>query len=207
MEKLDQNFIKKLSLKKKEPSWMLDFRLKSLEEFYKQNNPSFGPRLDIDFNKILYYKNESEGLVSNWDNVKPNIKDSFANLGVINAEEKYLDGVTNQFESEVIYHKQKTDKDIIFTSTDEALQKYPDLFKKYFNKLVKYNENKYTALNGAVWSGGSFIYIPKHTKLDRPLQSYFRIETDALGQFERTIIIVDDYAELESNEGSTAKTK
>ena len=110
MEKLDQNFIKKLSLKKKEPSWMLDFRLKSLEEFYKQNNPSFGPRLDIDFNKILYYKNESEGLVSNWDNVKPNIKDSFANLGVINAEEKYLDGVTNQFESEVIYHKQKTDK-------------------------------------------------------------------------------------------------
>ena len=145
MEKLDQNFIKKLSLKKKEPSWMLDFRLKSLEEFYKQNNPSFGPRLDINFNKILYYKNEAEGLVSNWDNVKPNIKDSFANLGVINAEEKYLDGVTNQFESEVIYHKQKTDKDIIFTSTDEALQKYPDLFKKYFNKLVKYNENKYTA--------------------------------------------------------------
>ncbi len=207
MEKLDQNFIKKLSLKKKEPSWMLDFRLKSLEEFYKQNNPSFGPRLDIDFNKILYYKNESEGLVSNWDNVKPNIKDSFANLGVINAEEKYLDGVTNQFESEVIYHKQKTDKDIIFTSTDEALQKYPDLFKKYFNKLVKYNENKYTALNGAVWSGGSFIYIPKHTKLDRPLQSYFRIETDALGQFERTIIIVDDYAELEYIEGCTAKTK
>jgi Fe-S cluster assembly protein SufB len=127
-------------------------------------------------------------------------------LGVVDAEKKYLDGVTNQFESEVVYHHNSTDKNIIFTSTDDALAKYPDLFKKYFNNLVKYDENKYTALNGAVWSGGSFIYIPPHTKLDRPLQSYFRIETESLGQFERTIIIVDDYAELNYIEGCTAKS-
>ncbi len=207
MAKLDEEFIKNLAIKKNEPKWMLDFRLKSLKEFFKQDQPNFGPKLDIDFTKILYYKNDSEGLVSDWTKVKQNIKKSFDNLGVIRAEEKYLDGVTNQFESEVVYHKQNTTKDIIFTSTDEALKKYPQLFQKYFNNLVKYNENKYTALNGAVWSGGSFIYIPPHTKLDRPLQSYFRIETDALGQFERTIIIVDDYAELEYIEGCTARTK
>ena len=127
-------------------------------------------------------------------------------MGVINAEEKYLDGVSNQFESEVVYHKNRTDKDIIFMSTDDALKKYPDIFKKYFNKLISYDENKYTALNGALWSGGSFIYIPPHTKLDRPLQSYFRIESESLGQFERTIIVVDDYSELEYIEGCTAKS-
>ena len=109
-------------------------------------------------------------------------------------------------ESEVVYHHNITDKDIIFCSTDEALRKYPELFKKYFNTLVKYNENKYTALNGAVWSGGSFIYIPPNTKLDRPLQSYFRIDTESLGQFERTIIIVDDNSELSYIEGCTAKS-
>lgn len=207
MTKLNEEFIRNLVKIKNEPKWMEEFRLKSLEEFFKLDNPKFGIKLDIDFDKIVYYKNDLEGLKSNWAEVKESVKDTFENLGVIRAEEKYLDGVTNQYESEVIYHKQRTDKNIIFTSTDEALQKYPELFKKYFNNLVKYNENKYTALNGAVWSGGSFIYIPPHTKLDRPLQSYFRIETDALGQFERTIIIVDDYAELEYIEGCTAKTK
>ena len=206
MGKLDEQFITELSKKKQEPKWMLDFRLKSFKEFLKQDNPSFGPDLKIDFDKILYYKNDLGKMVDSWDKVDEKARQTFCSLGVVDAEEKYLAGVTNQLESEVIYHKNKTDEKIIFTSTDDALQKYPDLFKKYFNNLVKYNENKYTALNGSVWSGGSFIYIPPNTKLDRPLQSYFRIESESLGQFERTIIIVDDGAELNYIEGCTARS-
>jgi len=205
-KKLSKEFIIELSNMKKEPSWMLDFRLKSYEKFLELENPHFGPLLDFSFDDILYYKNEEEKNKSNWADVSKKVKDTFCDLGVIDAENKYLDGVTNQYESEVIYHKQKTNKDIIFLSTDEALQKYPELFKKYFNSLVKYDENKYTALNGAVWSGGTFIYISKKTKLDRPLQSYFRIDTKNLGQFERTIIIVDEEASLEYIEGCTARS-
>ncbi len=205
-EKLTKDFIINLSKNKKEPSWMLDFRLKSYEKFLELENPKFGPDLNFSFEDILYYKNNYEKNKNDWNEVDKEVKKSFNDLGVINAEQKYLDGVSNQFESEVIYHKKKTNKDIIFLSTDEALRKYPDLFKKYFNSLVKFYENKYTALNGAVWSGGTFIYIPKNTKLDRPLQSYFRIETESLGQFERTIIIVDDNSSLEYIEGCTAKS-
>ncbi len=206
MEKLSKEFIINLSKLKNEPEWMLEFRLKSYEKFLELDNPNFGPTLDFSFDEILYYKNEQKKFQNNWESVDKNIKNTFCNLGVIDAEEKYLDGVTNQYESEVIYHNQKTTKDIIFLSTDEALQKYPELFKKYFNNLVKYDENKYTALNGAVWSGGSFIYIPKNTTLDRPLQSYFRIDSKSLGQFERTIIIVEDNSTLEYIEGCTAKS-
>lgn len=205
MEKLTEGFIEELSKKKKEPSWMLEFRKKAYHAFLEKDNPNFGPVIDLDFDKIMYYKSEDIPLTDDWDKVNKNVKDTFCNLGVIDAEEKYLGGVTNQFESEVVYHKQKVDSKVIFTSTDDALQKYPDLFKKYFNHLVNYNENKYTALNGALWSGGSFIYIPPYTKLDRPLQSYFRMESAALGQFERTIIIVDEGAELEYIEGCTAR--
>lgn len=205
MRKLDRDFIIQLSEKKNEPSWMKDFRLQSFQAFETLEQPKFGPIIDINFDSILYYKNDLGKITDNWKNINQDVRDTFCSLGVIDAEEKYLDGVTNQFESEVVYHHNKTDKDIIFTSTDEALKKYPELFKKYFNHLVKYNENKYTALNGAVWSGGSFIYIPPFTKLDRPLQSYFRIETESLGQFERTIIIVDEGAELEYIEGCTAR--
>lgn len=204
--KLTEEFIIELSKKKKEPKWMLDFRLKSFKAFEKLENPKFGPKIDIDFNKILYYKKTQEEPKENWEELSEKTRQTFCNLGVIDAEKKYLDGVTNQLESEVVYHHNHTDKDIIFTSTDEALKKYPDLFKEYFNTLVKYDENKYTALNGAVWSGGSFIYIPPYTKLDRPLQSYFRIETEGLGQFERTIIIVDEGAELSYIEGCTARS-
>ena len=203
---LSKEFIINLSKSKNEPKWMLDFRLKSYEKFLELDNPKFGPIIDFDFDEILYYKNEHEKYQDNWENVSKKVKNTFCNLGVIDAEDKYLDGVSNQYESEVIYHKQNTNKDIIFLSTDEALQKYPLLFKEYFNNLVKYDENKYTALNGAVWSGGTFIYIPKNTKLDRPLQSYFRIDTKSLGQFERTIIIVDDDSSLEYIEGCTAKS-
>ena len=205
-EKLTKDFIINLSKKKNEPEWMLEFRLKSFKKFEELDNPNFGPELNIDYDNFLYYKNVSNGSNKDWNEVSDNIKNTFCNLGVVEAEEKYLDGVTNQLESEVVYHHNKTDKDIIFMSTDDALKKYPDLFKEYFNSLVKYDENKFTALNGAVWSGGSFIYIPPYTKLDRPLQSYFRIETEGLGQFERTIIIVDEHAELSYIEGCTARS-
>ena len=205
-KELNEQFVIDLSKKKNEPEWMLEFRLKSFKKFLELDNPDFGPTIDIDFDNITYYKSDDKKLTNDWDKVSCNIRNSFEDLGVIDAENKYLGGVTNQFESEVVYHNQSIkDEGIIFTSTDDALQKYPELFKEYFNTLVNYAENKYTALNGAVWSGGSFIYIPKGVKIDRPLQSYFRIETESLGQFERTIIIVDEGADLSYIEGCTAK--
>ena len=205
-KKLDEEFVINLSKKKEEPKWMLDFRLKSYNSFKKMDLPDFGPKLDLDFDKINYYKSDQKKLVNEWSKVNCEIRNKFDELGVIDAEEKYLGGVTNQYESEVVYHSNKGNDDgIIFTSTDQALKEYSELFKKYFNNLVKYDENKFTALNGAVWSGGSFIYIPKGVKVDKPLQSYFRIESESLGQFERTIIIVDDYADLHYIEGCTAK--
>ena len=203
---LNENLVKTISKLKDEPNWMLEFRLKSLSNFFMQPNPDFGPELDIDFSKLNYYKKIGKN-TSNWSQVSCNIRNTFKKLGVIEAEDKYLAGVSNQVESEVIYHKNKSEideKGVIFLSTDDALKQYPELFKKYFNNLVKYDENKFTALNGALWSGGTFIYIPPYTKLDRPLQSYFRIETSSLGQFERTIIIVDEGAELSYIEGCTA---
>lgn len=203
-KELNEDFIRNLSKKKNEPKWMLEFRLKSYKKFLELDNPNFGPKIDIDFSKINYYKSDVDRITNDWKRVNCSIRNSFDKLGVIDAEEKYLGGVTNQFESEVVYHNQKVEDGVIFTSTDEALKKYPDLFKEYFNSLVKYDENKYTALNGAVWSGGSFIYIPKGVKVDKPLQSYFRIETESLGQFERTIIIVDEGADLSYIEGCTA---
>ena len=204
-EKLSRKFIKKLSKKKGEPEWMLSFRLKSYEAFESIPQPLFGPKLDFSFDDILYYK-KTEEIKHDWNQVSNQTYKTFCKLGVVEAENKYLDGVSNQLESEVVYHKNKTDKDIIFMSTDQALQEYPELFREYFNTLVKYDENKYTALNGAVWSGGSFIYIPPYTKVDRPLQSYFRIDTESLGQFERTLIIVDEGAELSYIEGCTARS-
>jgi len=204
-EKLSKEFIINLSKSKNEPQWMQDFRLKSYQEFLNLENPSFGPALTFSFDDILYYK-KTENLKHDWQDVNKNTYHEFCKLGVVDAEQNYLDGVSNQLESEVVYHKNITNKDIIFMSTDQALQEHPELFKKYFNTLVDYKENKYTALNGAVWSGGSFIYIPPYTKLDRPLQSYFRINTENLGQFERTIIIVDEGAELSYIEGCTARS-
>lgn len=201
--KLTKEYIKKVSNLKGEPKWMLDFRLKSFEKFLELDNPTFGPEIDLDFDKINYYKKIGD-LTDNWDNVDKSVRQTFKTLGVIDAENSYLCGVSNQIESEVFYHNLKDNSGVIFLSTDEALKQYPDLFKEYFNNLVKYDENKYTALNGALWSGGSFIYIPKGVKLDRPLQSYFRMDTITMGQFERTIIIVDEGAELSYIEGCTA---
>ena len=206
MNNLNEELVKKISNIKNEPEWMLDFRKESLKSFFELDNPNFGPEITIDFSKINYYKGQDK-VKDNWDEVDKNIKETFKELGVIEAEEKYLCGVSNQYESEVVYHKNNfEDKNIIFMSTDEALKNHPELFKMYFNNLVKYDENKFTALNGALWSGGTFIYIPPYTKLDRPLQSYFRINSVSLGQFERTIIIVDEGAELSYIEGCTAPT-
>ena len=206
---LTKSIVKEISKIKKEPKWMLDFRLKAFEKFEELDNPIFGPEINIDFDEITFYKKVSDNVANDWNDVDKDIKDVFDQIGLPDAEKKYLCGVGAQFESEVIYHnmlKELEDKNIIFCDTDTALKKYPEIFEKYFNNLVKYDENKYTALNGAVWSGGTFIYIPKDTKLDRPLQSYFRINTKNMGQFERTIIVVDDNSELHYMEGCTAPT-
>lgn len=206
-KKLDEQFIINLSKSKEEPPWMMEIRLKAYEEFKRLPEPDFGPKIEIDFDNINYYKKEEgTNLTDDWNKVSCSVKNTFEKLGVIAAEKKYLGGVTNQIESEVFYHNQSLGDNIIFTSTDDALKKYPELFKEYFNNLVKYNENKYTALNTALWSGGSFIYIPPNVKVDRPLQSYFRIDSESLGQFERTIIIVSKNSELSYIEGCTAKS-
>lgn len=204
----DEN-IKKISKTKKEPEWMKEFRLNSYHKFEEIPEPSFGPILDIDFDNITYYRKVTDKVEKSWDDVPKDVRDTFDKLGIPEAEKKYLAGIGAQYESEVVYHnmiEKLEEKNIIFCDTDTALKKYPDLFKEYFNNLVKYDENKYTALNGAVWSGGTFIYIPPHTKLDRPLQSYFRLNSEKMGQFERTIIIVDEGSELHYMEGCTAPT-
>ena len=207
--KLTEDVVKKISKIKGEPQWMQEFRLRSLDAFKKSSNPHFGPKIDIDYDTINYYKERTDALTDNWDNISCDVRNVFDKLGVISAEKKFLDGVGAQYDSEVIYHnmvRELEEKNVIFLDTDTALKRYPDLFKKYFNSLVKYNENKFTALNGAVWSGGTFIYIPPNTKLERPLQSYFRINSKNMGQFERTLIIVDDNSSLHYIEGCTAPT-
>ena len=204
---LDENKIIEISKIKKEPKWMTDFRLNSYRVFRETGNPNFGPELKINFDLINYYKRVSEKTEKTWDKVDCKVKNTFEELGLIDAEKKYLDGIGAQCESEVVYHnmiKELEEKGVIFCSTDDALKNHPDIFKKYFNKLVKYDENKYTALNGAVWSGGTFIYVPPHTTIDRPLQSYFRINTKNMGQFERTLIIVDEDSHVHYMEGCTA---
>ena len=203
---INEENVRAISKIKQEDEWILNYRIDSYKKFCNLAMPSFGPKYDIDFNKIIYYKNDKEKLENNWDNVDSNIKCEFSNLGVINSEKK-VDGIGVQYESEVIYHNMIDElekKHVIFTSIEDAMKKYPDLVKKYFSTIVKNDENKFAALNSAVFSGGSFIYIPKNTKLDRPLHSYFRINSRSMGQFERTLIIVDDNSELHYIEGCTA---
>jgi len=205
---LSKENIKKISEIKHEEQWILDFRLKSYELFKKIEMPDYGPKYDLDFEKVIYYKNEDNKLNSNWNNIDENVKKEFETLGVIDSEQ-YLDGIGVQYESEVIYHnmiEELIEKNVIFTSIEMAMKKYPDLVKKYFSKIVSNADNKFAALNSAVFSGGSFIYIPPNTKLDRPLQSYFRINSRGMGQFERTLIIVDDNSDLHYVEGCTAPT-
>src|SRR3989339_76170 len=190
---LNEKIIKEISAFKKEPSWMLDFRLKAYEIFLRKELPSWGADLSkLDFNGIHYYVRPQDRSKNNWEDVPSEIKDTFEKLGVPQAERMFLAGSGAQFESEIVYHNLREDlkkKGIIFDSTDNALQKYPEFFEEYFGKVVPAADNKFAALNSAVWSGGSFIYVPKDVKLELPLQAYFRINAANMGQFERTLII------------------
>lgn len=205
---LNRDVIREISRVKKEPEWMLEFRLKSYEKFLDISLPKWGPNLqDINFDDIIYYVKPSEKVEKDWNDVPDEIKETFDKLGIPEAEAKYLSGVSTQYDSEVVYEhmlKEVEDKGIIFMDTDSALKKHPELFRKYFSKLVPASDNKFAALNSAVWSGGTFIYIPKNVKLDMPLQAYFRINTQDMGQFERTLIVVDEGAEVHYVEGCTA---
>ena len=207
---IDRENVEAISNIKKEDSWIRDFRLNSYEKFEKMGMPEFGPKVNLDFSKIIYYKSnkQDEEIKNNWNNVLKPVVDELDSLGVLESE-KHLGGMGVQYESEVIYHSMLEElqkKKVIFTSIEMAIKEYPELVKKYFGKIVNNGENKFAALNGAVFSGGSFIYVPKNTKLDRPLQSYFRINSKNMGQFERTLIIVDDNSDLHYIEGCTAPT-
>ena len=207
---LSEEVIREISKIKNEPEWMLVFRLKAYEKFLELDNPSWGPDLsEIDFSEYTYYIRPSDKIGTTWEEVPETIKDTFDRLGIPEAEKKFLAGVHTQYESEVVYSnmlKEVEEKGVIFLDTDSGLRLYPDLFKEYFAKVVSYADNKYAALNSAVWSGGSFIYVPKGVKLEKPLQSYFRINSESMGQFERTLIIVDEGADVHYVEGCTAPT-
>lgn len=207
---LSEEVIREISKIKNEPEWMLEFRLKAYEKFLELDNPSWGPDLsEIDFSEYTYYIRPSDKIGTTWEEVPETIKDTFDRLGIPEAEKKFLAGVHTQYESEVVYSnmlKEVEEKGVIFLDTDSGLRLYPDLFKEYFAKVVSYADNKYAALNSAVWSGGSFIYVPKGVKLEKPLQSYFRINSESMGQFERTLIIVDEGADVHYVEGCTAPT-
>ena len=205
---LSKEKIKQISSFKQEDKKTLDFRLNSYEKFKEIPLPKFGPEINLDFDNINYYQTSDDSLTDNWNSIENETKQELDNLGVISSEQ-YLDGIGVQYQSEVIYHnmlEELKEKNVIFTSIEQAFKNHRDLIDKYFSKIVKPEENKFTALNSAVFSGGSFIYIPKNTKLDRPLQSYFRINSKDLGQFERTLIIVDDNSSLHYVEGCTAKS-
>ncbi len=205
---LSEDIIREISAYKNEPEWMLDFRLRSYKKFLDMEMPTWGCDLsNLDFNDIIYYVKPSEKVEKSWDDVPEDIKETFDKLGIPEAEAKYLSGVSTQYDSEVVYEnmiKEVEEKGIIFMDTDSALKKHPELFKKYFSKLIPASDNKFAALNSAVWSGGTFIYIPKGVKLDLPLQAYFRINTQDVGQFERTLIVVDEGADVHYVEGCTA---
>ena len=207
---LNEDTVREISRLKGEPEWMLEFRLKALKAFTAMPLPKFGPDLSfIDYDSFTYFTRTAKKESQDWDEVPETIKNTFDRLGIPEAEQKYLAGVSTQYESEVVYHnmlKEIEEKGVIFLSTDMALKLYPDLFKKYFGTVVPVADNKFSALNGAVWSGGSFIYVPKNVHLDKPLQSYFRINNEKSGQFERTLIIVDEGADVHYVEGCTAPT-
>lgn len=207
---LSAKVIKKISALKNEPKWMLNIRLNAYKVFLKLKNPKWGPDLSfINFNEYIYYASSigSEYYKTSWDEVPEKIKKQFEELNVPENEAKYFSGVNNQYDSDTVYHRLKDDlkkKKVIFTNIETAITEHPSLVKKYFGKLVPFSDNKYAALNTAVWSGGTFLYVPKGVKLDQPLSAYFRINTKSVGQFERTLIIVDDGAYVHYNEGCTA---
>lgn len=206
---LNEEKIKYISKIKEEPEWMLNYRLKAYKKFVDLKLPNWEKfeTIDLDFDEIHYYVKPDGSITDSWEKVPEKIKDTFDRLGIKEAEEKYLSGVATQYESEMVYHNLEDELNklgVIFLDTDTALKKYPELFQEYFGKLVPYSDNKFAALNSAVWSGGSFIYIPKGVKLNKPLQSYFRMNSNKFGQFERTLIIVDEGASIHYIEGCTA---
>ncbi len=205
---LTKETVIEISKMKNEPQWMLDFRLRSFEIFMKKPMPTWGGDLSvIDFQNIYYYAKASDKVEKNWDDVPENVKNTFDKLGIPEAEKKFLAGVGAQYESEVVYHSLREDlakQGVLFLDTDAALIEHPEIFKKYFGKIIPPEDNKFAALNSAVWSGGSFIYVPPGVKVDMPLQAYFRINAENIGQFERTLIIVDEGAEVHYIEGCTA---
>jgi len=205
---LSKDTVREISKLKDEPEWMLDFRLRAYDVFMKKPMPQWGGDLNkIDFQNIYYYAKASEKTEKNWDDVPENVKNTFDKLGIPEAEKKFLAGVGAQYESEVVYHSLREDlakQGVLFLDTDTALKEQPELFKKYFAKIIPPEDNKFAALNSAVWSGGSFIYIPPGVKVDMPLQAYFRINAENIGQFERTLIIADEGSEVHYIEGCTA---
>jgi len=204
---IDAEIVHQISDMKDEPDWMRAFRLESLAIFESKPMPKWGGAIDIDFQDIFYYLKPTDHQGKTWDDVPAEIKDTFERLGIPEAERKYLSGVKAQFESEVVYGSLKEDlaeKGVIFTDTDTAVREHPDLLREYFGKIIPPHDNKFAALNSAVWSGGSFIYVPPGVKIDFPLQAYFRINAENMGQFERTLIIVDEGAQVHYVEGCTA---
>jgi Fe-S cluster assembly protein SufB len=204
---LSTEIVHQISEMKNEPAWMRDFRLRSLEIFNSKPMPHWGGDIAIDFQNIYYYLKPADRQGKTWDDVPEEIKKTFDRLGIPQAEKKFLAGVKAQFESEVIYGSLKEDlgrQGVIFTDTDTAVREHPDLVRQYFSTIIPPSDNKFAALNSAVWSGGSFIYVPKGVKIEFPLQAYFRINAENMGQFERTLIIVDEGAEVHYVEGCTA---
>ena len=207
---IDKDIVAQMSEIKGEPGWMRDIRLNALEIFQQKPTPTWGGRVeDIDFDDIYYYVKPADREGRTWEDVPENIKNTFDRLGIPEAERKFLAGVGAQYDSEVVYHSLKEDLEkqgVIFLSPDQALQEHPDLLREYFGTIIPPEDNKFAALNTAVWSGGSFVYVPPGVTVDVPLQAYFRINSENMGQFERTLIIVDEGAQVHYVEGCTAPT-
>jgi Fe-S cluster assembly protein SufB len=206
---LSEDIVREMSAMKKEPEWMLKFRLRALQRFFaKPMAPWFAVNMpDLDFNDIYYYIKPTDKQVNVWDQLPESVKATYEKLGIPEAERKYLAGVTAQYESEVVYHRNRADleeKGVLFCDMDTAIREYPDIVRRWFGKIIPPNDNKFAALNSAVWSGGSFIYVPPGVSVDMPLQAYFRINAENMGQFERTLIIADEGAQVHYIEGCSA---
>src|SRR5487761_277122 len=206
---LNEEIVREMSGIKNEPDWMLDFRLRAFSRFsLKEMMPWFAVKMpNLDFQDIFYYIKPTENQVDAWDELPDSVKNTYEKLGIPEAERKYLAGVTAQYESEVVYHRNREDLErmgVLFTDMDTAVREHPEIVRKYFGKVIPPNDNKFAALNSAVWSGGSFIYVPPGVKVDMPLQAYFRINAENMGQFERTLIIADEGAQVHYIEGCSA---
>ena len=205
---LDEEIIREMSALKNEPQWMLDFRLRAYKIFQRKPMPNWGGDMsEIYFDDIYYYIKPTEGQVDAWEELPDSVKDTYEKLGIPEAERKYLAGVTAQYESEVVYHRNREDLEaqgVLFSDMDSAVKEYPDIVQRYFGTIIPPGDNKFSALNSAVWSGGSFIYVPPGVEVEMPLQAYFRINAENMGQFERTLIIADEGATVHYIEGCSA---